>query len=84
MLLILEIAAGTVLGLFLWTLPKTYRRWKAKRIFRAFSPEDAYNAAMNSELYTKEQQTLFLNLSFCQNQTKREELISALVDRFPD
>lgn len=84
MLLILEIAAGIVLGLWLWTLPKTYRRRKARRIFLSLSSADAAYAALNSEIYTKEQQVLLLNLSLCQNQIERENLVSQLVDSFPD
>jgi hypothetical protein len=84
MLLILQIAAGVLLGLSLWRLPAFLRRRKLTGIFSRLSDTDAMWEATRNDVYTEEQRGLFIQLALTKDRANRKSLISQLVNSFPD
>ena len=62
MSLVLEIAAGIVLGLGIWRLPTDYRRLKLHGYYLTLSADELVAEAFKAHLYTKDQQELLMTI----------------------
>jgi hypothetical protein len=84
MTLILEIAAGILLGFGLLKLPTIYRRWKMKRIYSHLDLAGVFQHFDRTDSYTEVQRSLLLKLAVTQSPEERKEVASQLVSTFPD
>ena len=83
MILVLEIAGGILLGLWLWHLPAIFRRKKVRNWYLNLSAEDAFDELLRPNAYTKDQRDLLTQLTFAKGDEKRE-VASRLANSFPD
>ena len=84
MILILEIAAGILLGFGLLKLPTIYRRWKLKTFYLSLEPVEVFEQVKRADVYTDPQRALLISLSITQSPERRKEIASQLVQSFPD
>lgn len=82
MLLVLEIALGVILGLWLWKLPTKLRRRKMKNIYLTMPSSSVILEATKTEIYTNDQINLLIELSLEQDNAKREGLATELAESF--
>jgi hypothetical protein len=84
MSLILEIAAGILLGFGLLKLPAIYRRWKVKKFYLSLEPAEVFNHVKQANLYTDAQQSLLMSLATAQSAKARKKIASQLAQSFAE
>lgn len=84
MTLILEIAAGILLGFGILRLPTIYRRRKVKNLYLALDSAEVAQHALRNDLYTAEQRTLLIRLSIASSLKERKQLASQLAHSFAE